>query len=131
MDDGKQSQPPRILHWAEVVRGLEKLLNQDMFWLTQPKEVQQNIVNYRRALVGIYNNHWADKDIGYPEVLEIVNKWKEKELIPLNSDNDVKTIRTIEIVLMSINLDIAVEHYNQEFVTPDSFEKELLLGTKE
>lgn len=131
MGDNAQAAAPRILHWAEAVKKLEGVLNNDMFWLTQNDQMQRNISAHKCVLLGIYQQFWADKDIGYPDLLEIVKRWEGAEIAPSFPQEPIKAIRMIELVMLSIELDIAVELYNQEFVTPPSVEKEMILGKED
>lgn len=131
MDNNPQATAPRIHVWAEAVKGVDDMLHNDMFWLTQNEQMQRNVSAYKHALLGIYQQFWADTDIGYPNLLEIVKRWLDAEINPTPVQDPTKAIRSIKIVLLSIELDIAVEHFNQEFVTPDSVEKEMIMGKDE
>ena len=90
-----------------------------------------NVANAKTVLLGIYNRFWAHRDIGYPAAVEIVSKWIEAGTASANHPCPAKAIREMEIVFMSVELDMAVELYNQDYITPASIEKEMILGEKE
>ncbi len=90
-----------------------------------------NVANAKTVLLGIYNRFWAHRDIGYPAALEIVNKWIEQGSASNLHSDPAKAIREMEIVFMSVELDLAVELYNQDYVAPASIEKEMILGKED
>lgn len=94
---------PRILHWAKLVNEIEEISNDSMTYIVQGDNIKNGLVNAKRVLTSIHATYWADKDIGYPNTVEIMRKWRSEAYdIP----EPIPMLRNMRIMVQSIRLDM-------------------------
>lgn len=132
MDGTVKIEAPRIHKWAKTVVRLDEMMKDPLFWVTQQKNHQESVAQVRYNLKLIFNICWKDVDIGYPNTTAIVNAWKIEGLD--NTDrvvgNPSRYLDEVDVYLTCLELDMKAEIVNQRWVTPDTMEKELVLGER-
>jgi hypothetical protein len=95
---------PRINHWARMVVEIDRISRDGGVFVAQTKKHCQSILDVRGRLLRIYLTHWDDKEIGYPNTIDILRRW---DIEPSEHvEQSVKYLRDLVMYIKCIDLDM-------------------------
>lgn len=98
----------RINHWAALVIKVDQIDKNPLIPVIQTKEIQTGLITAKTMLTSIYNTVWADKNIGYPNTIVIMESWKTAPMgMALEEDDVPGMLANIRLMIMSIDVDMA------------------------